>query len=103
MPGPDTSVSACVITLNEADRIDTCLRSLAWCDEIVVVDSHSTDATRDRAAVLGARVIERDWPGHAAQKEFAIRSARNDWVVRSSMAAPRTANLSDSRPSQARL
>jgi glycosyltransferase involved in cell wall biosynthesis len=73
-------ISACVITLNEADRIDDCLRSLAWCDETVVVDSHSTDATRARAAALGARVVERDWPGHAAQKEFAIRAARHDWV-----------------------
>jgi glycosyltransferase involved in cell wall biosynthesis len=75
------AVSACVITLNEAERIDDCLRSLAWCDEIVVVDSHSTDATRDRAAALGARVLERDWPGHAAQKQFAVEAARHDWVL----------------------
>lgn len=73
-------ISACVITLNEADRIEDCLRSLSWCEEIVVIDSHSTDATRERAAALGARVVERDWPGHAAQKEFAIRAARCDWV-----------------------
>src|SRR5260221_10751818 len=73
-------ISACVITLNEADRIDDCLRSLAWCDETVVIDSHSTDATRAHAAALGARVVERDWPGHAAQKEFAVRAARHDWV-----------------------
>jgi glycosyltransferase involved in cell wall biosynthesis len=78
---PPTRISACVITLNEADRIDDCLASLAWCGEIVVVDSHSTDATRARAAALGARVIERDWPGHAAQKEFAVRAARYDWVL----------------------
>src|SRR5215470_16162441 len=82
MPAHDPiPVSACVITLNEADRIEACLRSLAWCDEIVVVDSHSTDATRARAAALGARVIERDWPGHAAQKEFAIRAGAYDWVL----------------------
>jgi len=82
MPAHDPiPVSACVITLNEADRIDACLRSLAWCEEILVVDSHSTDATRDRAAALGARVIERDWPGHAAQKEFAVRAAAHDWVL----------------------
>lgn len=74
-------LSACIITLNEADRIEACLRSLAWCDEIVVVDSHSTDATRSTAAVHGARVVERDWPGHAAQKEFAIRAAQHDWVL----------------------
>lgn len=75
------AISACVITRNEADRIDACLRSLAWCDEVVVVDSHSTDDTRSRAAALGARVIERDWPGFAAQKEFAVRAAAHDWVL----------------------
>lgn len=73
-------VSACIITLNEEDRIADCIRSVDWCDEVIVVDSHSTDRTREIAAGLGARVIERDWPGHVAQKEFAIRSAGNDWV-----------------------
>jgi glycosyltransferase involved in cell wall biosynthesis len=77
----ETKLSACVITLNEADRIDACLESLAWCDEIVVVDSHSSDDTRARAAARGARVVERDWPGYAAQKEFAIRAAAHDWVL----------------------
>jgi glycosyltransferase involved in cell wall biosynthesis len=74
-------VSACIITLDEADRIADCIGSLAWCDEVVLVDSHSKDATRDVAANLGARVIERDWPGHVKQKEFAIRAAANDWVM----------------------
>ena len=74
------AVSACVITLNEAERIDACLDSVAWCDEIIVVDSRSSDATRERAAARGARVIERDWPGHAAQKQFAVEAARHDWV-----------------------
>jgi glycosyltransferase involved in cell wall biosynthesis len=75
------ALSACVITLNEAERIDECLRSVAWCDEVIVVDSHSTDATRGLAAARGARVIERDWPGHAAQKQFAVDSAQHDWVL----------------------
>jgi len=74
-------LSACVITLNEADRIDECLASLAWCDEILVVDSHSCDDTRTRAAFHGARVLERDWPGFAAQKEFAVRAAAHEWVL----------------------
>ncbi len=73
-------VSACIITLNEADRIADCVRSVQWCDEIVVVDSHSSDRTREVAAEMGARVIERDWPGHVKQKEFAIRAAAHDWV-----------------------
>ncbi len=76
-----TGLSACVITLNEADRIDACLGSLAWCDEIVVIDAHSSDDTRARAAAHNARVLERDWPGFAAQKEFAVRTASHDWVL----------------------
>lgn len=74
-------LTACIITLNEADRIDACLASVAWCDEVLVVDAHSSDETRARAAAHGARVIERDWPGFAAQKEFAVRAAAHDWVL----------------------
>ena len=57
-------LSACIITYNEADRIEACLKSVGFCDEIIVVDSHSTDATRELAGALGAHVIERDWPGY---------------------------------------
>lgn len=74
-------VSACIITLNEEDRIEDCIRSVSWCDEVLVVDSHSTDRTRELAAALGARVIERDWSGYVEQKEFAVRAARNHWVL----------------------
>jgi glycosyltransferase involved in cell wall biosynthesis len=73
-------VSACIVAMNEEDRLGACLDSVDWCDEVLVVDSHSTDRTRDLAAARGARVIERDWPGHVAQKEFAVRAARHDWV-----------------------
>lgn len=76
-----TPLSACVITLNEADRIDACLESLAFCDEVVVVDSGSTDATRERAAARGARVIEHAFEGFRAQKDFAVGEARHDWVL----------------------
>jgi glycosyltransferase involved in cell wall biosynthesis len=75
------ALSACIITYNEADRIETCLRALAFCDELLVVDAHSSDDTRQRAAALGARVIERDWPGYRSQKQFAIEAARYDWVL----------------------
>lgn len=74
-------LSACIIACDEEDRIDACLASLAFCDERLVVDSHSADRTREIAAEHGARVIERDWPGHVAQKEFAIREAKYDWVL----------------------
>jgi glycosyltransferase involved in cell wall biosynthesis len=74
-------ISACVITLNEADRIEDCLASLGFCDEIVVVDSGSTDATCALAAARGARVLQRAFDGYRTQKEFAVRAARNDWVL----------------------
>jgi glycosyltransferase involved in cell wall biosynthesis len=76
-----TPMSACIITLNEADRIEACLDSLAFCDDIVIVDSHSTDATRDLAAARGARVVVHDFTGYRAQKDFAVQSARHDWVL----------------------
>jgi len=77
----DSALTACVITYNEADRIEECLRSVSFCDEMLVVDSHSTDRTRELAAALGARVIERDWPGYRSQKQFAVEAARHDWVL----------------------
>ena len=82
MVRPDRpGLSACVITFNEEDRVGACLESLAWCDEIIVVDSHSADRTREIARQAGATVTERDWPGYTAQKNFAVRSAANDWVL----------------------
>src|ERR1700751_5892911 len=77
----DSGLSACIITYNEADRIEACLRSVDFCDEIIVVDSHSTDRTRELAAACGARVIERDWPGYRSQKQFAVDAARHEWVL----------------------
>jgi len=74
-------LTACIITYNEADRIEACLRSVSFCDEVIVVDSHSTDATRQIAGSLGATVIERDWPGYRSQKQFAIERASHDWVL----------------------
>lgn len=79
MAGPP--LSACIIAFQEEDRIGDCIRSLDFCDEVLVVDSHSSDRTRAVAAELGARVVERDWPGHVEQKEHAIRAAAHDWVL----------------------
>lgn len=74
-------LSACIITFNEADRIDDCIASLDFCDEIVVVDSGSTDGTAERAAARGARVLTRPFDGYRRQKDFAVQQARHDWVL----------------------
>lgn len=74
-------LSACLITFNEADRIEAAIRSLAFCDEIVVVDSGSTDGTQALATRLGARVIVRAFDGYRTQKDFAVRACTHDWVL----------------------
>ena len=74
-------ISAAVITFNEEEKIEDCLKSLSWTDEIIVVDSHSTDRTRDIALEYGAKVIDRDWPGHTEQKNFAQEQCSHDWVI----------------------
>ncbi|MEM6489127.1 MAG: glycosyltransferase family 2 protein [Pseudomonadota bacterium] len=75
-------VSAFIITKDEADRLPTALASLRdLVDEILVVDSHSTDGTVALAEAAGARVVVRDWPGYGAQKIYAEAACRHDWVL----------------------
>ena len=70
-----------VITHNEADHIAAALDSVAWADEIIVVDSGSTDGTAEIARGRATRVITREWPGYSAQKNFAAEQASHDWVL----------------------
>ena len=81
MPESPVPLSACIIAMNEADRIGPCLESVAFCDEIVVVDSGSTDGTQDLCRQAGAQVIETDWPGWVKQKNRAVDAATHDWIL----------------------
>ncbi len=75
------TVSATVITLN-ADRVlERTLESLSWADEIVVVDSGSTDDTEKIARRSGARFLVRDWPGYGIQKQRAVDEATGEWIL----------------------
>ena len=73
-------ITATIITFNEEDNIRAACESVSWADEIVVVDSESTDSTTELAAQCGARVITRKWPGFAAQKQFAVEQASHEWI-----------------------
>jgi len=73
-------VSATIITLNEEPNIKAACESVAWADEIIVVDSNSIDNTRAVAAACGAQVITNEWPGFGAQKQFAVEQARHEWI-----------------------
>jgi glycosyltransferase involved in cell wall biosynthesis len=74
-------ISAVLIVQDEEDRIEAALKSLAFCDEIVVVDGGSRDSTPARVSALGARLLERPFDGFVAQKNFAVDQARHDVVL----------------------
>ena len=75
------SLSIAIITRDAAGQIEACLQSVAFADEIVVVDSGSSDATVEIARRYGARVLRQDWLGYGKQKQFAVTQAAHDWVL----------------------
>ena len=79
--GISPPISAVVICFNEEDGIARCLESLSICDEIIVVDSNSTDGTREIAARYTERIVEQEFLGYRDQKNFAIDLAKHDWVL----------------------
>jgi glycosyltransferase involved in cell wall biosynthesis len=74
-------ISIAIIAKNEADRIDNLLNSCSFADEIVVVDSGSTDGTQALCEKAGARVLHHEWPGYVVQKQFALDVTSSEWIL----------------------
>jgi glycosyltransferase involved in cell wall biosynthesis len=80
-PFPERAVSAVIITYNEAINLRRTISQLSWCDEIIVVDSFSTDGTERIASEMQCQVFQRAFNGYGEQKTFAISKCKNDWIL----------------------
>lgn len=75
-------ISAFIICKNEEEHIERALNSVEWCDEIILIDSGSTDRTLDIAVrYKNLKILSRDWPGHREQKSFGLKQCSNPWVL----------------------
>ncbi len=74
-------ISCVIITLNEEENLKKSLPALSWCDEIVVVDSGSTDKTLDVCREFNCKTFNREFDGYGSQKRFAVSKAENDWIL----------------------
>ena len=75
------TVTCTMVCQDEAAQVDYALRSVAWCDELVVVDGGSRDTTVEIARQHAARVLHNPWPGYRAQKQFALEASTSEWVL----------------------
>jgi glycosyltransferase involved in cell wall biosynthesis len=78
---PRARISACLIVQNEHERLPAALASVAFCDEVIVVDGGSTDGTVELARAAGAQVMENPWRGFAIQRNVAIDASHGDWIL----------------------
>jgi glycosyltransferase involved in cell wall biosynthesis len=76
-----TPISVTIITLNEESNLPRTLASLKWAEEVIVVDSGSTDRTVEIAKQFGAKTLHNSWRGYGQQKNFAQRQATHNWVL----------------------
>lgn len=74
-------LSVCIITYNEEDNVRRCLESVSWADEIIVVDSFSTDRTPEIAREFTDKVFQHRWSGYIGQKAIARNLARGEWIL----------------------
>jgi glycosyltransferase involved in cell wall biosynthesis len=74
-------LSVTIIAWNEEERLRACLESVAWADEIIVVDAESTDKTVEVAREFTDKIWVRPWPGFSAQKNFALEQATGEWIL----------------------
>ena len=77
----NTKLSVFVTTFNNAPTLESCLRSVAWADEIVIVDSYSTDATVRIAQEHGCKVTQHEFLGYGKQKQLALEQTSHPWVL----------------------
>lgn len=75
------SLSIIMITKNSADTVEKCLQSIQWADEIIILDSGSTDKTIELCEKVTSAVYKTDWPGFGIQKNRALAKATGDWVL----------------------
>src|ERR1700690_3619195 len=75
------NVSVIIITSNEERNITECLQSVAWSNDIIVVDAQSNDRTVDIVRTFTSKIFVRPWEGYAQSKNFALQHAVNDWVL----------------------
>src|SRR6202012_4230493 len=74
-------LSVAIVTFNEEENLARTLASVTWADQILVIDSGSTNRTVEIARSFNATVPERPWPGFAAQKNFALSQCTGDWIL----------------------
>ncbi|HDY68485.1 MAG TPA: glycosyltransferase family 2 protein, partial [Candidatus Scalindua sp.] len=77
----DVKVSACVMTFNNDDLVEDCLKNIEWADEIIVVDSFSTDKTVDICRKYTDKVYQRKWPGFKDQSNYTVSLASYEWIL----------------------
>ncbi len=76
-----TKLSIALLSKNSESHIANCLNSVKWADEIVVLDGHSSDRTREIAAQFGAKVLEKDFDSFPAQRQYVMEQCGNDWIL----------------------